>query len=173
MEEISRCSELRPNGPDCLKRHPELNIYCSPSGFVYGPTKRIRKPSIRKDGYYQVSIRRSSYLTHRLVAQTWIPNPENKPKINHKNGIKNDNRIENLEWMTQRENIIHARDILGVKYAFPGFQNSNAKFFRSHEIILRNLHAMGFSLVKIAKIMGFSIPTIRSHLSAVSNIDKL
>lgn len=50
-----------------------------------------------------------SVHTHRLVAQAFIPNPDNKPYINHINCIRNDNRIENLEWCTQLENMQHAK----------------------------------------------------------------
>ena len=63
-------------------------------------------------GYVRVMLHKEGvikrFLIHRLVAKAFIPNPENKPQINHINRIKNDNIVENLEWCTQKENMQHA-----------------------------------------------------------------
>lgn len=61
-----------------------------------------------KNGYRVVSIKGKSIYVHRLVGFVFIPNPKKYPQINHKNGIKNDNRVENLEWCTHFQNMRHA-----------------------------------------------------------------
>lgn len=70
------------------------------------------KQKTNKYGYKCVNLSKNGIVTsttvHRLVAQAFIPNPDNKPEVNHKNEDKQDNRVENLEWVTSKENQNHA-----------------------------------------------------------------
>lgn len=76
---------------------------------------RILKLVLRKDGYLVAPLGKTlpCKRVHQLVAEVFLPNPENKTMINHINGNRKDNRVNNLEWCTNQENQIHARDILG------------------------------------------------------------
>lgn len=81
-------------------------------GSRYVVEYKIIKPKINRQGYCEVTLTKNgkikTLLLHRLIAIHFVDNPYNYPCVNHKNGIKTDNRIENLEWCTQSHNTKHA-----------------------------------------------------------------
>ena len=87
--------------------------------------KKFLKPGINSGGYKLVKLNNKCYNIHRLVAEAFIPNPNNLQMVNHINSDKTDNRIENLEWVTARDNTNHF-----YKSKFPGasFDKRSNKF---------------------------------------------
>lgn len=89
-------------------------------------TRKYKKTSMGTHGYPMMCLcanhKVKTFSMHRLVALAFIPNPYNKPDINHINGIRNDFRIENLEWCTKSENGFHSYRVLGRIAASKGIK---------------------------------------------------
>ena len=76
--------------------------------IINNKTGKKIKPQLNGKGYLRVSIGGKLKFVHRLVAEKYIPNPKNKPQVNHKDGNKLNNCVDNLEWVTNMQNRQHA-----------------------------------------------------------------
>jgi hypothetical protein len=111
MEHVETFKEI-PGWEGCYK--------ATLSGHIYSiKTEELLKGTPDKDGYIRHHFRNNpaskTVAAHRMVAITFLENPLNLPQINHKNGIKDDNRVENLEWISNIDNQRHSWEQLGRK----------------------------------------------------------
>lgn len=97
----------------------EKQYSISKSGIIVNKDTLEIKSHVKDSntGYFKVQLWKSGkmkcFFVHRLIAIHFIDNPNNYRCVNHKNGIKTDNRIENLEWCSDKQNIRHSIDVLG------------------------------------------------------------
>ena len=115
-------------------------------GQVKSPKGKILKPALSNSGYYCLNIKNKGYFIHRAVAFAFIPLVEGKNFVNHKNGIKTDLTISNMEWNTKSENNQHAYDTGLKKYKPLHYKGKKGKDHnRSVSIIVDGVEYSGYS----------------------------
>jgi len=133
-------------------------------GHVYELGERILRPRTAGKGYLSVCLRKNgkstSYYIHRLVAETFLDNPNNLTVVNHKDGNKHNNNINNLEWVTYSDNNQHAYDT-SLKPKGENFYNSKLTEENIKEIKAKGKYT---TYKKIADKYGVSQATIRDIL---------
>ena len=113
-----------------------------------------------RTGFYQNG--KTKIMTiHRCVALTFIPNPENKPEVNHKDGEKLNNHISNLEWVTTQENIAHAirNGLFHDGSHSRGELNIKSKLNKNKVLDIRAKHKLGVSAKDISKEYNICLST--------------
>jgi hypothetical protein len=124
-----------------LGRVKSLAKYVNNSKGTLNYNKERILCNVKKNGYYKIKLCKEgkikTLLVHRLIAIAFIPNLENKPFINHINGIRDDNRIKNLEWCTPKENSTHAVRI-GLS-DYKGEKNHKSKLTEDNILEIRKI----------------------------------
>ena len=96
------------DNPSEIVESVEKGYFVSPNGNVYNRHGDLMVGAIDKCGYRHVILNRKNRNVHRVIAETFIPNPNNLPCVNHKDGNKQNNSVDNLEWCTHSENTLHS-----------------------------------------------------------------
>lgn len=117
--------------------------------------ERILTSHPNDSGYWSIVLNRRGHFIQVLVAKAFVPNPENKPCVNHIDTDKSNNKSTNLEWVTYAENMEHAHDN-GLCNAVVGSNHHLAKLREADIPIIRHLHTQGESIERIATHYGVS-----------------
>lgn len=124
----------------------------------------------RKDGYVDVLVspdigpKYHLQLEHRMICKAFN-GLSDKRCVNHKNGIKKDNRPDNLEWVTHSENIRHSMDVLKNKYGADDFKNPNSKIsLDNHRMLNKWFKNKVLETKELAKFFGVCEATVSSHI---------
>lgn len=132
-------------------------------GRVFSVKAKLLSQSLNRGrGYYEIRTNKTAVTPHRLVAKAFVPNPENKPEVNHKDGRKTNNNVSNLEWVTRKENNDHSINSGLTKLPQKGY---NAKFDDSQVAKVIGLVRSGWTYAKAGATEGMSYSTVAHIMS--------
>ena len=118
-------------------------------------TKRVLKQRPNSKGYLRVAVNKKFYFVHRLVAQEYIENPDHKSQVNHIDGNKRNNHVDNLEWVNNQENrdhaVSHGLHLQGEKCSWSKLTEEDVLYIREHSDMNRS---------ELAKMFGVARTTI-------------
>lgn len=166
--------------PGLLSRYGKY--YASADGRVKNEKGLILLVRPHYKGYKMVRVvcngKERNFQVHRAVALAWLPNPDNKPQVNHKNGIKADNRLDNLEWCTNAENQRHAYDTglkVGIKTGKPFYIRvgclSREQVRDIRNTVIKINGRGGISRLDLCKKYGVSLHVIKDVRARRSYVD--
>lgn len=146
------------------------NYLISNLGNVKNKKNKLLKVYKPKDNYSTIMLYKNNtrklYSIHRLLAIHFLPNPDNKPCVNHINGIKSDNNLNNLEWCTYSENEIHSITLLNKKHnGVKGINNHNNKLKERDIIDIRKSNLSQRTLAKKYNVCKTTIKNILDRKS--------
>jgi hypothetical protein len=100
-----------------MRQYKDTPYFVTEDGKVFGSRGFELKLNINSSKYFTIRCEKlnKSFSVHRMIAETYIPNPQNKPQVNHIDGNRLNNHISNLEWVTRSENMRHSVYTLGKK----------------------------------------------------------
>ena len=148
------------------------NYEVSTFGNVRNSKKnKIMKTDITTRGYHRLMIshkgKTKKYFVHKLVALAFIPNPENKPEVNHIDAVKGNNRVDNLEWNTRKENVAHASKN-GLYKTFLGESHGLTRLTEQDVIEIKRLLSQKVLQSELVERYGVSQTTISNIKRGVS-----
>lgn len=169
-----------------IKSHKRVRIGNNKAGknklngkkFNYTVPEKILKPIQTSTGYLAVTLYNNKKIgnpisIHRIIAKAFIPNPENKPQVNHKDGNKQNYDISNLEWVTISENSLHSYKVLGRQSWLIG------KFGKKHptskpvnQLDIKGNFIRRWESGRLTNALGFDSGSITRCCQGISNIHK-
>jgi len=145
-----------------MKQYKDTPYFVTEDGKIFGIRGHQLKLNANSSGYFNIYSTRlkKNFTIHRMVAELYVPNPLNKPHINHIDGNRLNNHYTNLEWVTRSENMKHSVNILGKKF-IGKLSNDDIQYIKNNY----QMRVKGYTQIDLAKKFGVTQAAIKYFLN--------